>query len=398
MRVLYFNCMEITKNNNIHQNQVFGLANKGVDYHFYFLSPMFIITRSGFSINLSKSNKERVDTSETIIPLPSPMGLMYLFLIPLFLIVAIPPFYIKLRRVKPQIVHCRALLSAFLAVCVRKVTSLNYKIVCDPRSVYVEECVIHGAYSMNSFNYRGWKKIERRIYRNSDVCIGLSEYFSDYLKKYNHNSYYVPALVQDDLMYDKSIREEERFNLHLSDKDIVFTYIGSIGKWHSIELYIDCLKKCQSNIPKGYNMKIILLTGNQRAIKMLFENFSSDVILKTGQVPPQEVKKMLCASDYGIVPGSNREGYCYDLLYATMIASKAEEFLASGLPVIVNSRIASLAKMVYDNQAGFSFTDDAFNINFERKFDHFAISTVFNQEFRASKVVGQYNKIYQEIV
>ena len=390
--------MEITHNNGIHQNQVFGLANKGIDYHFYFMSPMFILTRSGFRVNFSRANSERTDTSETIIPLLSIMGLMHLVVIPFFIILTVLPLYIKIRKIKPQIVHCRAMLSSFLAVCVKKIFRQQYKIVCDPRSVYVEECVIHKAFRMNGFNYMGWKKIEQWVYRNSDACIGLSEYFASYLKRSNSQSYFVPALVQDHLVFDRSLRECMRREYNLNEKDLVFTYIGSIGTWHSIELYYDCLKKIQSMIPSGYRMKIILLTGSQKAINLLSESFEKGMIIKTGQVPPSEVKKVLCASDYGIVPGSDLKGEHYDLLYATMIASKAEEFLASGLPIIVNSRIASLAKMVDDYNAGFIFSSDSFFFDFGKRFDREQISSIFNGFFRASMVVDKYKNIYREIL
>ena len=398
LKVLYFTCMEITKNNNIHQNQVFGLADKGVDYFFYFMSPMFIITRSGFSLNFSKQNKDRSDTDESIIPIPSIMVLMHLIIIPFFLLITVPLFFLKIKKIKPQIVHCRALLSTFVAISAKKTFGLKYKIVCDPRSVYVEECVIHKAFRMNGINYKGWKKLERWIYRNSDACIGLSDYFADYMKASNPKSYFVPALVQDHLVFDEKLRESMRQEYELTDKNIVFVYIGSIGTWHSIKLYIECLKRCRAMLPKEYNMKIILLTGNKRAIEELTNSFSSEQILMTGQVPPSEVKKVLCASDYGIVPGSDLKGEHYDLLYATMIASKAEEFLASGLPILVNSRIASLAKMIQECHAGFSFSEDSFIVDFKEKFNHAKISDHFNHEFRATGVVNKYKKIYQDIL
>lgn len=398
MRVLYLTCMEITKNNSIHQNQVFGLADKGVDYHFYFMTPMFILTRAGFSLNREKSNQDRNDTEESIIPILSLHGLMHLVIIPYYLLLTVPLLYRKQKKMEADIIHCRALLSVLTAVVTKKFFRMDYKIVCDPRSVYVEECVIHRAFRMNGLNYRGWKKLERWLYKNSDACIGLSEHFADYMRPSNPKSYYVPALVQDHLVYDQAMREFVRKEFELTDKDVVFIYIGSIGTWHSIELYIECLKKCQTKIPDGYRMRIILLTGNKRAIQELKDCFKEEMIMKTGQVPPSDIKKYLHVADYGIVPGSNLLGECYNLLYATMIASKAEEFLASGLPIIVNSRISSLAEMVKKNHAGFVFSNQDIDINYGTTFDRILISEHFNGEFRASSVVHNYQRIYQEIL
>lgn len=390
--------MEITKKNNIHQNQVFGLANKGVDYFFYFITPMINVTRAGISFDLHKTYTNSLNKSESIIPIPSIFGLMYLIIIPYYLLLTVPLLYCKAREIKPEIIHCRALLSAFLAVVVKKLFRMKYKIVCDPRSVYVEECVIHKAFRLDGINYKGWKKIESWIYRNSDACLGLSEFFADYMRKDNPNSYYVPALVQDNLVYDETLRKEQRKIHGLSNKDIVFVYIGSIGTWHSIELYMECLRKCKEQIPEGYNIRIVLLTGNNRAINELKQSFPVDSIIKIGQVPPQEIKNYLHIADFGIVPGSDNPGKHYDLLYSTMIASKAEEFLASGLPIIVNSRISSLAKMVKDNESGFIFSQDSFDADFKKSYDHSSISKVFNNEFKASSVVNKYKEIYQNIL
>ena len=393
MKVLYLVCMEITQDNDIHANQVLSLAGREVDYSFLFLSPKFILNRAGFSLNRNLYNKEGV--KEVKLPILSYHFSMHIIMIPYYLIISMIPFLTYLKRIKPDIVHCRNLLSTLLAVSCKRIFDMNYKIVCDPRSVYVEEQVIQKAFRYNGFNYRVWKKIESYIYKKSDVCIGLSHYFKVFLQEYNKNSFYIPAVVNDSLRYNENIRKKQREIFNLTDKDFVCCYIGSIGTWHSVDNLlrcIDCLKKLLKN---EYSIKIIFLSGNKSACEEIKNRYNESEILKVGRVAPSEISNYLYLSDIGLVPGSEKTGCCYDLLYDTMVSSKAEEYLCAGLPIMVHPRIKSLVKMVNDIGCGIVLSDTVdtrINVSRER------ISEYSLEEFSITNVTISYKKLYDSLM
>lgn len=383
--------MENTFNNDIHRNQVLSLANHGVNYIFLFMSPLFILNRKGFSINKNRFDIPKV--YEFKLPILSYHYSMHLIVIPFFLLISIFPFVYYVRKVRPEVVHCRNLISSFLANVVKKLFSLKYKVVCDPRSVYVEECVIEHAFRYQGLNYKVWKNIEKWIYQNSDACIGLSCYFKQYLESYNSNSYYVPAVVGDNYSFSDMKRAEIRAKWNLGEQDMVCCYIGSIGTWHSLEKMISDLKFLINKF-KNKQIRIVFLSGNTMACNEITKQFNSEIILKNGRVKPNEVLDYLLMSDIGLVPGSDNNGFCYDLLYDTMISSKAEEYLSSGLPIMVNTRIGSLAKLVLDNKSGYIF--DGKKI-IEAVSDRNSISMVFNNMFCVSNVVKNYIVIYNSL-
>lgn len=394
-RVLYLTCLEYTLNNDIHQSQIIGLRGKEVDYLFLFISPLFIWGRAGFDINRNKYTQE--DVKEVKVPFFSANLVMYLFLIPFFLLIASPILLYFIHKEKIEIVHCRNLLSSFLAVFCKIFLFQKIKVICDPRSVYVEEGVIIGRFKYNGITYRGWKILERWIYRKSDYCLGLSENFADYLRQSNEKSLFIPAIVRPSFVYDKVKRNELRHEMGLTNNQHVCIYVGSIGQWHSVEALINAINLYKDSIQDGEEMKVVFLSGNKSACEEIKRNFSEKDILMCGRVSSEKVYEFLLVADFGIVPGSKNCGYCYDLLYKTMLSSKAEEFLSVGLPIIVNERIVSLANMMEKYGAGIVIKSDRIetkNIVFNRD----SISKVFHEMFEASVIISQYKKLYEKLM
>lgn len=389
MKVVYFTCMENTCNNDIHTNQVLSLLNHEVDYFMLFLSPKFILNKAGFSINRHKFENKNV--KEVKMPILSYHFGMHLFIIPYFILVSFIPFLFFINKVKPDVIHCRNLISSFLTVIVKKVFRKNYKIVCDPRSVYVEEQVIFHTFRNNGINHRTWKKIEAWIYKNSDACLGLSENFADYLKSYNENSFYVPAVVSDSYSFSQERRQQLRQEKNLSNNDVVCCYIGSIGAWHSVDCLFESYEMIKQSLPPSKTMKILFLSGNTKACNRIKSSFSEEDIVFCGRVKPSEILDYLIMSDVGLVPGTDNKGDCYDLLYHTMISSKAEEYLGAGLPIVVNPRITSLVKMLKDINGGVE-------MKLPISLDHFSDRTIIakyaHDNFSVAHVVSAYNRLY----
>lgn len=393
MKVLYLTALENTYNNDIHANQVLGLNGHGVDYTFLFVSPLFILNRKGFSIN--KNNFRAENTIEVKVPILSYHLCMHAIVIPYFLMVSLIPFICKVKSIKPDVVHCRNMCSTLLAVFARNFTKIRYKIVCDPRSVYVEECVITNTFRFNGLNYRIWKKLESILYKKSDACIGLSNYFKHYLSKNNPNSYFIPAVVSDKSVFSEAERDKVRRHLNISEKDIVFCYIGSIDLWHSADKLFYYFDKIKDSINQGYNFKIVFLSGNTKVCNDIIKRYGEHTIVKSGRVKPSEVLNYLLLSDFGMVPGSDNCDECYNLLYKTMISSKAEEYLVAGLPIFVNPNISSLAELVKENRAGVDSISDVMSaLEYDRK----QISQTFVRMFGVSRVVSQFKEVYEIIL
>ena len=64
-----------------------------------------------------------------------------MILIPYVLLWSTPIVAYHVVKFKPQILHCRNLLSSFVAVFLQKLLGFKYSVIADPRSVYPEELI-----------------------------------------------------------------------------------------------------------------------------------------------------------------------------------------------------------------------------------------------------------------
>lgn len=322
---------------------------------------MFIIGKKGFELN--KNSFQRKNVYEVKIPLASFNFALYVILLPFLILMCLPILMYFIVKCRPQVIHCRNLLSTFIALSVRKIFKLKYKIISDPRSVYPEEGVIINRWRLNGFNYKTWKFIESYTFKNVDVCVGLSESFKLYLLNFNKKSIYIPAVVNDNMFFDFRIRESKRREFNLTENDLVFLYVGSIGLWHDIESLIYMFSEVKNKF-KTFNCKIIALSGSPDLKERLRLEVGDDCLL-CSTVSPAFVSEYLHLADFGLVPGSNKVGFHYDLLYRTMISSKASEYICAGLPIICNSRISGLCDYITKSNLGYilDFETHSFNYN-----------------------------------
>lgn len=386
-KVLYLTILENTQGNFIHQNQVLNLDDSSGRYLFLFISPLFILSKNSFGINRNVFTNDNV--KEIKIPLFSFNFSLHIVLLPILLLLSFPVLVYYLFVYKPQVIHCRNLLSSFIALFCRKIFRYNYKIVSDPRSVYPEEGVIIQRWKLNGFNYKLWKRVEKYTFKNVDVCIGLSDSFKEYLQMFNDNSVYIPAVVDDNIKFNSNLRQKKRKEFDIGENDLIFLYVGSIGLWHDIDSLIIMYNKLVDKF-KDYNCKIIALSNSKQLRIRLKKEIGSNCIF-CSSVKSTLVHEYLHLSDFGIIPGSINQGFHYDLLYKTMISSKASEYLCSGLPIITNSRIDALCGYVEMYNVGFSydFFNDSFNKDLLRIYNDYEreqVSTWGIKEFGLSNV------------
>ncbi len=199
------------------------------------------------------------------------------------------------------------------------------------------------------FIYTICKRLERWTFKNAHACIGLSTGFTDYLMGFNPNSYYIPAVVSESLRFNPGYREAQRQNFRLEKTDFLFIYVGSIGLWHDANLLIQLLQTLRQLLQDHF--KVMALCSSSKLKTELTQHFGKQCLF-CGSVPPPSVKHYLAMADFGIIPGSLYQGEAYQLLYDTMLASKAEEYLCSGLPVICSDRIVNLARYIDQYQWG----------------------------------------------
>jgi hypothetical protein len=353
--ILYLNALESTASNNLHKNQVLSLKETftGPTFKVLFLSPLLILSKKKIGLNKNKFGKE---ADEIKIPLASYNHYLSWFVIPYFLLISVAAllFYIKKNKYRPAVIHTRGYPATLTAYYYKRFFDKKVQILFDPRSVYPEEGVIIGRWSYNSVSFNTWKRLEKKLSRESAAIFALSMGMQEYFSAFNPKVYFLPAIVDTrKFNFSASVRNKYRQELGIKDDEILLIYSGSIGLWHNEENLFKAVSELLDAM-KERTFRLYILTGQQVSTKP-YSALSNLTETKVFSVPGKEMPGYLNAADIGILPGSDITGPAYELLYKTMISSKVQEYLSVGLKVIISNRISEVADLAFQKNIGFIF-------------------------------------------
>jgi len=380
---LYLCIMENTQNNNIHKNQIIPLTDNAENTIVLFLAPMLILTRKDFGVNYQSYDNKNVHHIR--IPLLSYNFSMNPIILPIFFILTLPIVFYFIYKYKIKEIHARNHLSSLVAVVAKKLKS-NLTVLSDFRGLYAEEGVILKRWKYGSVSFKIWKYIEKNICQNSDIVTTISRNLTQYISETYKikNVFFIPAIVNTDKFYfSTKLRKVFREENNILEDEIVFLYVGSFGLWHDIPTFYKYIDKYLKKF-HIYQYKVYILSGvNKNQYKELHDSFNTKILT----VEPNLVNNYLCGADIGILPGTEKEGKEFDIMYKTMISSKLEEYLCTGLKVIVNEKIEEVNTLIKDdfNENNIIQKDEKrqqISIKYQRLFSSEKIKNIYEELFK----------------
>ena len=170
------------------------------------------------------------------------------------------------------------------------------------------------------------KKRIKRVIKNSDALVVLSNEWKDYFsKEFNKEEIY----VINNIIEFKNILTRKREN-----NFIQFIFLGRIGKGKGIFDVLEALK----NIKNDINTKFILRIGGDGEVQKLKEYLSkyklNDLVEYIGWISGDDKKKYLESSDIMIMPSYN-EGLPISLLEAMSYTMPIISTSVGGIPQIL---------------------------------------------------------------
>jgi glycosyltransferase involved in cell wall biosynthesis len=253
------------------------------------------------------------------------------------------------HRKKIELVHARGHIPAAIALALK--TRFGIKMIFDVRGLMAEEYVDAGHWRKDSLPYRITKSTERRILAETDAVVTLTERIWPIIREWEGlrgrtlQHEVIPCCV-DTARFRFSEAERARRRSELGIKDqFTIVYSGSLDGWYLTEQMADFFASVVRRNPAAH--LLWLTTGSHDRVRQLMsarniaaENYS---VLS---VAAADVPSYLAAADAGV---------SFIKRCVSKVASsptKNAEYLACGLPIVINEGIGDSDALVDEWQAG----------------------------------------------
>ena len=256
----------------------------------------------------------------------------------------------KLMRSKRiEMVHARNVIAATIALRLKR--RFGAKLIFDVRGLMAEEYVDAGHWRKDSTPYRISKAVERRVLSAADGVVTLTERIWPIIKAWDslcerevaHEV--VPCCADLDLFkFSQADRERRRHELGVKDS-FVIVYSGSIDGLYLTENMADFFALLFKRKPHAHFFW--LTKGNHDRVKSLMQRCGigekSYTVLAT---TTENVPSYLSASDAGLAFIKP----CFSKLASS--PTKYAEYLACGLPLIINQGIGDSDTLITSEKLG----------------------------------------------
>lgn len=266
-------------------------------------------------------------------------------------------FYLVLSR-KADIIHARSTIPAAIAFSVSKV--LGIKFVFDVRGLLAQEYADGNLWRRGSSKYRLVNYFEKKLLSAADAIVVLTNKIGNIFAKSgyfkgagNVNISVIPCCV--DLHKFKYLPNKDYSllqNFNLRGK-FIFLYSGSLGTWYMLEEMLDFFLEAQKSIPQAH---FLILTQSEKGFaRRIISAKRLDGNITITTAPSSAMPGIVSLADAGL--------FFIKPSFSKLASSptKLGEFLACGVPVVINSGVGDTEEMVNSYRVGVVVND--FNIS-----------------------------------
>ncbi len=254
---------------------------------------------------------------------------------------------VKQNRI--EMVHARSHIAAAIGLALKK--SFGLKLIFDVRGFMAEEYLDAGHWRDGGIPHRVTKTMERRTLAAADSIVTLTEKAWPIIREWDglrgrdviHEV--VPCCTDlERFKFRPEDRERRRRELGLENR-FTLVYSGSIGSWYLSDKMADFFVQLLKRRPDAHFLW--LTTGHPAIVREVMDERGIDQSQYTVQRSSSgDVPSYLSAADAGIAfykPGPSK---------VATSPVKVSEYLANGLPIIINAGIGDSDNLITDEQAG----------------------------------------------
>lgn len=262
----------------------------------------------------------------------------------------------QIRRHRADVIQCRSYVATYFALEVRARYGLDVKVVFDARSLMPEEARLSGRWSAGSAAYRFWKDAEAAMLAAADVSNAVSQPMRD---RFDALGARRTALIY--LNVDVQNLDEGRIadTSRLDAGAPIVAYAGYLAEnsWHNPTNLWRAFAALRKHCP-GARLLLITKSGHAALRSSLGASGFADLngaITFTSAASPAETVRLLQDADLSVLsyrtPGNAFERELAEPVFAT----KSAEYLAVGLPLLVNRYCGGVRDYVLSRDAGVAY-------------------------------------------
>jgi glycosyltransferase involved in cell wall biosynthesis len=265
------------------------------------------------------------------------------------------------QRNRIELVHARSYIPATIALRLKR--KFGIKMIFDLRGLMAEEYVDAKHWPEGGLRYRVTKATERRILAGTDAVVTLTDRIWPIIKEWQGLKdrdvahAVIPCCVDLSLF---TFREQERARLRAEldlDDRFTFVYSGSLDGWYLTEEMVDFFASVARKRNDAH--LLWLTTGSRERVRQLMSARGiSEDHFSIRSVAPKEMPSYLAAGDVGL----SFIKRCFSKLASS--PTKNGEYLACGLPIVINSGIGDSDGLTHESPAAIlidNFTEQDFD-------------------------------------
>jgi glycosyltransferase involved in cell wall biosynthesis len=266
------------------------------------------------------------------------------------------------QRNKIELVHARSYIPATIALQLKR--KFGIKMIFDVRGLMAEEYVDAEHWPKGGLRYRITKATERRIFAATDAVVTLTERIWPIIKEWEglkgrdvHHEV-IPCCVDlARFKFDEQERARLRNELKLGCR-LTLVYSGSLDGWYLTEQMADFFAHV---FRRKADAHVLWLTNgsHERVRQLMTTRGISEDRFSVRAVAPREMPSYLAAGDVGVAFIKR----CFSKLASS--PTKNGEYLACGLPLVINAGIGDSDILVNESHAGIlinGFDDRSFDL------------------------------------
>jgi len=254
-----------------------------------------------------------------------------------------------IKQKKIELVHARSHIPALIALRLKQ--RLGVRMIFDVRGLMAEEYIDAGHWSANGAAARLTKNMEARALNATDGVVTLTDVLWSEMRAWpslqsNRTAHEtIPCCIDlEAFRFDEQARIVRRADTGIDDR-FVLVYSGSIGGWYMTGEMADFFAALKQKRPNAF---FLWLTQGDKSIvdRAITAATLTPDDYAVRSVKPADVPSWLSASDAGIAfyrPGISRLGTS---------PVKVSEYLACGLPVVVNAGVGDSGALISREKIG----------------------------------------------